>query len=116
MAVGWRVISNEWPFCISGHGLSCKALVSFYTDTEMFVFKERYRFNISTRKNLANYSKSVDKPSTSFVRTGCAKLSTSLKQLLTSLTVISDLLKGCANNSDTVPLLQDCHKVDNTRL
>ena len=82
----------------------CKALVSFYTDTEMFAFKEGYRFNISTRKNLAIYSMSVDKPSTSFVSTGCTKLSTSLKQLLTSLTGISDLLQGCANNSDTVPL------------
>ena len=116
MAVGWRLISNEWPFCISGHRFSRKALVSFFADTEMFAFKERYRFNISTRKNLAIYSKSVDKPSTSFVRTSCAKLSTSLKQLLTSLTVISDLLQGCANNADTIPLLQDCHKVDNTRL
>ena len=115
MTVGWRLISNEWPFCISGHGYSSKALVSFYINTEMFAFKEGYRFNISTRKNLAIYSKSVDKPSTSFVRSSCTKLSTSLKQLLTSLTGISDLLQGYANNSDTVPLLQDCHKVDNTR-
>ena len=44
------------------------------------------------------------------------KLSKSLEQLVTSLMGISDLLQGCPNNSDTVPLSQDCHKVDNTRL
>ena len=44
------------------------------------------------------------------------KLSKSLEQLVTSLTGISDLLQGCPNNSDTFPLSQDCHKVDNTRL
>ena len=38
-----------------------------------------------TRKNLTTCSKSANKPSTSCVRTGCYKLSTSLEQAVNNL-------------------------------
>jgi hypothetical protein len=38
-----------------------------------------------TRKNLTSCSKSVNKPSTSCVRTACPKLSTSLEQAVNNL-------------------------------
>ena len=46
----------------------------------------------------------------------CNKFGTSCSQLLTSLMALSDLLQGCSNKSDTVMVLQECHKVDDTRL
>jgi hypothetical protein len=36
------------------------------------------------------------------VRTADTKLSTSLEQLVTTLLILSDLLQGCSNKSDTV--------------
>ena len=51
---------------------------------------------------------SVDTSSTSCVRTAYPKFSASLRQLVDSLTRMSDLLQGCPNNSDTVALSQDC--------
>ena len=51
--------------------------------------------------NLRTCRTSVNKPSTGCVRSACPELSTSLEQLGTSLTRISDSLQGCPNNSDT---------------
>jgi hypothetical protein len=45
---------------------------------------------------------SANKPSTSCVRTACPKLSTSLEQAVPTLLILSDLLQGCSNKSDTV--------------
>ena len=41
---------------------------------------------------------------------------TTCSQLVTTLLGVSDLLRSCPDNSDTVPLSQGCHKVYNTRL
>jgi hypothetical protein len=49
----------------------------------------------------ASCSRSANKPSTSCVRTSCSKLSTSLDNLVTTLLILSDLLQGCSNKSDT---------------
>jgi hypothetical protein len=40
---------------------------------------------VYTRKNLTSCSKSANKPSTSYVRTACPKLSTSLEQAVNNL-------------------------------
>ena len=55
----------------------------------------------NTQVNILCFAESLNKPLANCVRTTCSKLSTSLEQLVTSLTGISDLLQGCPNNSDT---------------
>ena len=60
-----------------------------------------------TCKSLTSCSKSAKKLSTSCLRTACPKLSTSMEQLVNSCNklvdmILSDLLQGCSNKSDTV--------------
>jgi hypothetical protein len=60
------------------------------------------KYHICTRKNLISCSKSANK---SYVRTACPKLSTSLEQavnIIDIMLILSDLLQGCSNTSDTV--------------
>ena len=53
-----------------------------------------------TPRNFLTCTTSVDKPSTSCVRSACPKLSTRLERLVISLTGKPDLLQSCPNNFD----------------
>lgn len=72
---------------------SCWAHVLFH---QFISYNSEVASSLDTRKNVRTCRKSVDKPSTNCVR----KFSTSLEQLVISLTGKSDLLQGCLNNSD----------------